>query len=412
MAGARTLVGAPGARVSWLEVRSMRKTIGTAALSLFVLAASMPVARAAVPSERADATWMVRGVARVARVAGGLLWVGGDIDAVLRPDGSLGRRVPGLVALGPRTGAPARVRLPRLGTNSTIFDMSVGPGGTLYLAGSFRYSKGGRSGANLVGIDPKRGRIVRVFSAPRLWSVLATRNRIYAGGHRLLAYRPDGPRAARFAPVELRLDDTLRGHDTSEKVRDLVLAANDLIAIGKFDYINDAPQKVAVKVDPRSGRPLRWAIDRIPQDSAAFGFAGVVRDDWLYVAAGGSDFTAAYRLSDGAQVWKTDTSGSSQALTIFDRSTLIVGGHFEWVARMGGQTCGSNDAPNTECFFQPRLAALDLATGRVSQSWTPEICCNHNGVWGVTDRRGRLHVSGAFTRAGGRAQEGYARFSS
>lgn len=389
----------------------MRRWIGVAVATLTMLGSCSAVALAGVPSQRADRTSMVDSVARSVTFAGGSVWVGGEFDAVLRPNGSRGHAVPGLTALHPRTGDPARVTMPRLRSNPVVYDMSLGPGGVLYLAGEFTYAIGRRSGENLVGIDPSTGAVVRDFSTPKLWSVLATAERIYAGGKRLQAYRSNGSLDARFSAVELRVDDSLRSHKATEQVRDLLAYGGDVIVIGKFDYINGSPQKVAVRIDARSGQPVPWDLGGIRQESAAFGHAGVVSGDRLYVAAGGSDFTAAYRASDGSQVWKTDTSGSSQTLTVFDRSTLIVGGHFQWVARSTGQQCGDNKHPNPRCFNQPRLVAMKLTTGQVNTSWRPEICCAYNGVWGLADRRGSLHVAGVFTKAGGRAQQGYARFS-
>jgi outer membrane protein assembly factor BamB len=389
----------------------MRRWIGVVVAVSAMCLAWVGDATAGVPSQRADPTWMVDRIARTVRFAGGRVWVGGDFDAVLRPDGSRGHAVPGLTAFHPRTGGPARVRVPRLGSSPIVFDMSLGRGGVLYVAGEFTYSIGGRSGENLIGIDPRTGAVLRVFRTPKLWSVLAAGGRVYAGGKRLLAYRVNGSLDRRFRPVQLRVDDSLRSHKATEQIRDLLPFRDDIIAIGKFDYINGSPQKVAVRVDARSGRPAPWDLAGIQQKSSAFGHAGAVRGKRLYVAAGGSDFTAAYRASNGRQVWKTDTSGSSQTLTIFDRSTLIVGGHFKWVARSKGQQCGNNQDPNPRCFDQPRLVAMNLATGKTNTSWKPEICCAYIGVWGLGDHRGSLHVAGAFTQAGGRAQEGYARFS-
>ena len=384
------------------------------ALSLIVLSLAwldaLP-AVAAVPSERADATWMVDARSWSVAVAGRNIWLGGVFGRYLSPKRAPGPAAKGLAAFNPSTGAPASVALPNLGTNPTVYDLSRGPGGTLYVAGNFSYSLGGRSGQNLVGIDPATGRIVARFSTPRLKTVLATGGRVYAGGARLEAYQLDGSRDRSFQSVNPAIDESLRTHDTQSQIRDLLAYQGDVIAIGQFDFINGQQQKVAVRLDPSTGQPRSWKLANIDQASQAFGLAGDLSGDRLYVAVGGSDFAGAYRASDGGQIWKTDTSGSSQVIRVFDSSSVIVGGHFEWVARTGGQQCGSNQHPNTQCFRQPRLVALGASDGRVNTSWTPEICCNYTGVWGLAVRKGSLHVAGAFTRAGGRAQQHYARFS-
>jgi len=348
----------------------------------------------------------------VVRAAGRKIWVGGTFTRYLTPARTPGSAARGLAAFDPVTGAPAAVALPNLGTNPTVYDLAPGPNGTLYVAGTFEYSFGGKSRQNLVGIDPRTGAIVAGFSTPKLRTVLATADRIYAGGVRLESYRLGGARDTPFRTVTATIDPSLRTHDTRRQFRDLVVSGGDIIAIGAFDFINGAPQKVAVKIDPYSGRPRTWKLAGLAPTSAAFGLNAVLSGDRLYVAAGGSDFVGAYRASDGGQIWKTDTSGSSQVIAIYDAATLIVGGHFEWVARSPGQQCGANQHPNTACFFQPRLAAFATANGVVNTSYTPRICCNYTGVWGLAVRNGDLHVGGAFTSAGGRAQSHYAKFAS
>lgn len=381
-------------------------------LTLVVCVFAAPMVWAAVPSETARSTYMVDSRAWVAKAVGGIIWIGGTSERYLTPTRAPGPAARGLAAFDPATGAPADVRVPNLGATPTVYDMSMGPDGTLYVAGAFSYTFGGRDRQNLVGINPRTGGMVAGFSTPKLRTVLATQDRIYAGGVRLEAYRLDGARDSGFRTVTAEIDPSLRTHDTQRQFRDIVVSGpNDIIAIGAFDSINGAPQKVAVKLDRATGQPRPWALGNIAPTSAAFGLSGVVSGDRLFLAAGGSDFAGAYRIADGSQVWKTDTSGSSQAVNVYDSSTVMVGGHFEWVARSPGQQCGSNQHPNTSCFFQPRLAALSSADGRVYTSYTPRICCNYTGVWGIAVRRGDLHVAGAFTRAGNRTQYHYAKFS-
>jgi hypothetical protein len=367
-------------------------------------------ASAAVPSENAATTSMVDRRAWVVRAAGRNIWVGGTSTRYLNPNRGPGPAARGLAAFDPVTGAPATVSLPNLGTNPTVYDLFPGPNGTLYVAGRFSYSFGGKARQNLVGINPATGAIVAGFSTPKLRTVLVTADRIYAGGVRLEAYRLDGRRDNGFQAVVPVIDDSLRSHDTQRQFRDLVVHDGAVIAIGQFDFINGDPQKVAVKLDPVTGKPRSWKLANIAPTSAAFGLSGVISGDRLYVAVGGSDFAGAYRAQDGSQIWKSDTSGSAQVVSVYDPTTVIVGGHFEWVARSPGQQCGSNQHPNTSCFQQPRLAAFGANDGRVNTSYTPRICCNYAGVWGLAVRKGDLHVSGAFTQAGGRRQYHYARF--
>jgi hypothetical protein len=336
--------------------------------------------------------------------------VGGVFDRYLTPTRGAGPTAKGLAAFN-SSGAPASVTLPNLGASPTVFDLSLGPNGTLYVAGKFSYTFGGRNRQNLVGINPSTGAIVAGFSTPVLKSVLAISSRVYAGGKKLESYRLDGSKDGSFNTVTPKIDPSLRGHNTPSQIRDLVSYQGDVIAIGQFDFINGEPQKVAVKLDALTGQPKGWKLANISANSQAFGLAGAIAGDRLLIGAGGSDFAGGYRASDGGQVWKTDTSGSTQTIAQFDASTIIIGGHFQWIAQSGGQQCGSNQNPNENCFHQARLAALDADNGRVVTSWKPQICCKYTGVWGLAVRGGSLHVAGAFTKAGGRTQYHYARFS-
>jgi hypothetical protein len=389
----------------------VRKIVVAAATVLATLTATTGSATAGVPSQQADATGMVDDTAFSVTVAGGHVWVGGEFDRSLTASGGAAGAAPGIAAFSVSSGAPASVRLPSLGSGPIVNDQSLGSNGVLYLAGKFTYQFGGSTRRNLVGIDPSSGAIEKGFSTPTLYSVLAMGDRVYAGGSKLEAYRTDGGRDAGFRAVSSAIDPSLRGHGTPNQFRDLVAHSGDVIAIGKFDFINGDPQKVAVRIDADSGQPKSWRIGGIDQRSAAYGLAGQVAGDRLYIAAGGSDFAAAYRAADGGQIWKTDTSGSAQAITMFDAATVIVGGHFQWVANSPGQQCGSNQSPNRNCLNQRRLVALNASNGAAVTSWRPQICCAYNGVWSVAVSGGSLHVAGVFTKAGGRNQRNYARFS-
>ena len=166
-----------------------------------------------------------------------------------------------------------------------------------------------------------------------------------------------------------------------------------------------------MKFNPANGAVLDWQLAAVTQQSGAFGIQLEIDAPYLYVAAGGSDFTAKYALSDGHQYWKTDTSGSTQSVALWSATDLIIGGHFQWVEYQGSGTCGDNAHPNKQCLNQPRLAALDTSNGHVDASWRPQICCMYNGVWMLLVDGGHLHVGGEFTKAGGRSQHFYARFS-
>ncbi len=111
------------------------------------------------------------------------------------------------------------------------------------------------------------------------------------------------------------------------------------------------------------------------------------------------------------QVWKTDTSGSAQAVAAYDAETVLVGGHFKTIAHGPREQCGSSQVPNGNCLQIPRLAALNRATGLTDRAWRPNPCCHYLGVWALAVRSGKAHVGGQFTQAAGVQQANYARLS-
>lgn len=371
-----------------------------------------PAAQAASPSANTDVTYMADAQVRAIQPAGGRIWIGGAFGHLLTSSGGSGPAVPGIAALDPVTGAPAGgVSLPALGGSGRfVYDFALS-GNVLYAAGKFTYRSGGKTYKNLVGLNAQTGAIVSRFNAPSLRCVWATSTRVLVGGSRLRAYSPGGAKIGSFHELVPKIDDSLRGHNTPSLIRDIEVSGTTAFAVGQFDFINGQPKKVAVKFDPSTGNVSSWKVGAVDQQSGAFGIQLEIAGSRLYVAAGGSDFTAAYSVADGHQYWKTDTSGSTQTVVSWDANTLVIGGHFQWVEFQGSGTCGDNKHPNTDCLHQPRLAILDAATGHVDTGWRPEICCLYNGVWKLAVDAGRLHVGGQFTKAGGRSQKFYARFS-
>ncbi len=140
-----------------------------------------------------------------------------------------------------------------------------------------------------------------------------------------------------------------------------------------------------------------WAPSDLESTSAAFGIDLYVDTDGVVLAAGGSDFTSKYSLTNGLKLWKTDTNGSSQAVTGYSDASgsyYIIGGHWRCLS-------GTASSGNQTDVFQPRLAALGL-NGVLDQSWVVPVRPTYQGVW-VTyqDTLGKLWIGGEFKQVGG-----------
>jgi len=354
--------------------------------------------------------------------AGGIVWVGGLFDEI---DGPAGTEVTGaadLAAFDTTTGLPVSgIHLPAV-TSSTgaaeLFDSSLGPNGNLYLAGRFD-AVDGQARNGVAAIDPATGELLPFAPDPgAARTILAKAGAIYVAGKTLLSFRPDGTATPGFRPPKVFTDAALRTELAAAQFRDIAKRGNTLVAACQCDRLTDAvgthDVKAVVELDATTGELLDWSPAGLGTQTQASGISLVVHDlpgttvPTIYLAAGGNDFTAAYDFSTGAQDWREDTSGSSQAV-LWYKGHLIVGGHFDWTRAPGGPTCGTNAQPNQLCLFTPKLVAMSASTGAVlpgsdGTPWNPGICCLYNGVWALMGGSGdgsTLNVGGQFTEAGG-----------
>lgn len=355
---------------------------------------------------------MVNSRVRALAQAGGWTWVGGKFSGLQNTNGQNASGPAFLAVFGP-SGAPAPISAPTLTGAAEVWDMYLAPDGVLYVGGKFDYTRSGQSYRNLVGLDPATGAILQTFRTAVVKSVYADGERVYTGGTKLLAFTEAGGALPGFSSINLLVDDSIRGHQTDEMIKDMQAGESGwIVATGAFDFVNGDPQKVFFRFNPLTGAvDTGWAPSNVAQGSGAWGHKVLVRDGVLYSAAGGSDYVAAYELGSAQLLWNTDTSGSAQSISFWDDQTMIVGGHFEWVEDADTQQCGSNQSPNLGCWKQPRLFALQLSNGAPIQSWTPTVCCQYNGVWITMVEGTRLHIGGEFNKVGTATQRFYGRFS-
>lgn len=416
----------------------MRRGLGRAFAPLLamLIVTGLPVAALASPSSTADAgVYMVDGsvVHDVVVDGGGRSWIGGRFSGVENQSGATVASATGLTVFGADGTLVGSIHgaLPRFsGSSPIVWDLSLGPNGTLYVAGSFSYSYGGKTYKNLVGINPNTGEVTATFSASGLKSVLATADYVYGGGKNLQRFALGGGNAGgSWHQITAIIDSSLRGHDTSAGIREIEqLSSTTLLVVGQFDYIDvkDAAheKKVAVRVNASTGQPdlgtgsWRLQCECARQESAAFGLAADISGEVVYVAAGGNDWIGAFRLADGARIWQTDTNGSAQDLAVYDASSLIVGGHWTSIEDDGpgdqsGAECPPRNAGSQEpCWHQPRLAKVSRADGMPDKGWSPSPCCLYRGVWATVVDGTTIHIGGEFTRLDGESgpEHFYGRF--
>jgi hypothetical protein len=176
-------------------------------------------------------------------------------------------------------------------------------------------------------------------------------------------------------------------------------------------------------VDTATGNPDlgpgSWTVDCqcAGQTTAAFGLAVQVVDGVAYLGAGGNDWAGAFSVdgtvcppsqvapcTPGTRLWQTDANGSVQDLTVYDSSSVIIGGHYTSIEVSGEGDPSGSECPERQvkdqspCMLQPRLAAVSRDTGLAIQTWRPKVCCLYRGVWATLVDGTTLHVGGEFNQ--------------
>jgi hypothetical protein len=270
---------------------------------------------------------------------------------------------------------------------------------------------------NLVALDGTTGAVVRWYNSPVLESVLAAPGlgRVYGGGVSLSAFEfATGKRL--WTRAKTTVDPNLRSHALGAGYRDLELDGSTIWAACACDTVEGKPAKSLVKLSTEGAHAASWATQA---GTASYGISLAQTGGTLYLAAGGSDFLAAYpKANNGKRAWLRDTSGSAQVVEVME-GQLVVGGHFWEVADQASDDCGhrsSNNAatldPKDQCQTRHGLAAYSFS-GTLDPNWSPMLAGQYNLAWALLPdaTTGRLYVGGEFLTVNGVKQNYYARLS-
>jgi hypothetical protein len=404
-----------------------------AVLVLTAIMLALPESALALPSEFPDDTPMVDGRVRAIEQVGTNIWVGGRFTKVKKRDGTVLANVANVAVFDSQTEQYKPIAPSLGGTGAEVWDMMV-YGGTgphaddVLIAGKFSGPSSTKKNLVLVeGAGPDAGKVIRWYNAPTLKSVLAAPNlsapggdgRVYGGGVSLSAFDfATGTKL--WTKAKTTVDPTIRTHDSSPAYRDLELDADGqtIWAACICDAVGGNPAKALVKLDTKGNHDTEWSTEA---GEAAFGQSVVDHNGKLYLAAGGSDFVAEYdKTAGGARGWVRDTSGSAQAVAVYD-GQLVVGGHFYAVGDQGGDRCGAGRPgdvdqkgnptldPYGECQRRQGIAAYSF--GGQLDPWDPAYSGSYSLVWELHVEGLRLHTGGEFKKVSGVVQNSYARLS-
>src|SRR5829696_3781684 len=394
----------------------MRRTVLVLLLSTAVALLLASQAVLALPSEKPDDTPMVDGRVRAIEQVGTNIWVGGRFSRVEQRNGTLLGRVANVAVFDSKTNKFKNIAPKLGGTDSEVFDITTYRGNVL-IAGKFPGATTNES--NLVLVDGTTGKVIRWYDSPSLKSVLGAPKlgRVYGGGVSLSAFEySPGKKLWTKAKTEV---DVMRTHDSKPAYRDLELDADGkaMWAACIWDKVGGKSAKALVKLDTEGNHDASWFTQA---GTETFGLSVVEHNGKLYLGAGGSDFVA--KLDQGAggkRSWVRDSSGSVQAVAVYD-GQLVVGGHFFYVsddkADNQAGTCGFGRPgepqldPNGECQRRQGIAAYSLG-GRLNPNWHPAYSGSYSLVWDLHVEGSRLHTGGEFKKVSGVTQNSYARLS-
>ena len=358
---------------------------------------STPQATAKVDCVAYDATGTkceVAGVVYAIAQIGGLTYIGGQFASL---DGTPRANVAAIRADG--TLDPSW----NPSTDGIVYALAAASDGSkVFLGGAFT-TVGGISHPRVAAVTPDTGELVAG------WTTSANTNAVRAlaadGGDRLYVGgnfgRIGGKAIPKLAAVSQATGvvDTAFGPGPNGTVRALTLSddGSRLYAGGGFSVIGGTSRPGAAELNPASGSATAFAptdggvvisIDVTPGGRLFFGTTS--NRTWAYDPAAG-----------GTPVYRVRTGGDVQAILALD-DEVYIGGHF-------------NTLPEYK-LSRVALASFDAATGTPT-AWDPGAN-GPFGVWALAltqtavspSEPPAVSIGGDFTRVGGLARRGYARF--
>ena len=397
----------------------MPKRLSAALIASLLMLLVWAVPASALPSQTPDAVWMVNGSVRALQLVNGVIWIGGKFTQ-MRSDaaGTSTIAVDGLAALDATTGLPVPgLHLPVFGSLTGapyVYDLSA-YGGVMYVGGKFD-SVDGQTRVDLAAIDTTTG-LLLPFHGPdalrKVEAVLAAPGGgVYAAGAQPLSYfDATGTNVKGFTRQKTSIAPN---SPNGAVIKDIVFGPDgNLFVAGAFDALNDEPHHVVAKVDAITGDvDDAWHLGgNVGVNAIGVKLSLDYANDAMYSAIGGSDYVARYRISDGSNVWKRDTSGATQVVAQDGLGNLIVGGHFQWISSAVGQMCGKNTMPTYQCTPRLRLAAVDQDTGALDPNWAPDVTPLYLGIFAIVVDGTHVHLGGDFKAIEGVSRLFYARLS-
>jgi hypothetical protein len=396
----------------------MKLSSRMALMAIVVVAAlAAPSAAFALSQNADDGTWQAGGkVFAIARV-GNTLFIGGQFNKLLSPDGSQQRAAKGLAAIDMTSGSPVEgwsATMALAGKAPVVRSLGVSPDGSrLYVGGQFD-TLDGAAVKNFGAVTTSTGGLAPGFVAPRVagqvHAILVGPSRIYIGGaFSTVSNKPRSMVAAVDATGAL---DPIWQPVANDTVRSLAMAADGLTVFigGHFTQMNSENRQSVARVDATTGANNLWQIPPGVINTPQTAWSILPNGNRLVIGFGeGPNYVAAFHLdlgSLGSQIWRFDTVGNVESLALNgDGTRLFVGGHFG-TARLQQTVCGNIPLHG--------LMSMNPATGQLFCDWFPAITpfgSNFTGAWTMLSTSTQLWVGGLINAINGVPHRGFARFT-
>jgi hypothetical protein len=356
----------------------------------------------------ASPTWQTNGIVRAVAYAGGNVYIGGDFTSVRPPGAALGTKEVArnhLAAFSATTGA---LQPFNPNANNTVFGLEVSPDKTKLYAGGDFTAIGASSRAHLAAFNLPGGSLnsawhPTVTGRVKSISTFGTGATLYVGGTFGKANGQTRTNVAAFTSAGALLPF----HATPDaSVRALIVSASGsrIVIGGGFNHVNGVARR-ALAILNTSGvvQPQQTSI---PTCSEVTSFARSSTTVFLGgegTGGGCFDGTVALNPATGAQLWRDNCLGATQAVQVIG-SWLYVGSHAHNCSTVVG------GFPETGSTNPHHLMRENVTNGHIDPAWFPNTSGNNLGPRSMGSDGVRLGVGGDFHFVNNKAQQGFTQF--
>jgi hypothetical protein len=356
----------------------------------------------------ASPTWQTNGIVRAIAYAGGNVYIGGDFTSVRPPGAALGTGEVArnhLAAFNATTGA---LQSFNPNANSNVFALELSPDKTKLYAGGDFTTIGATSRAHLAAFNLPGGSLDSVWHPTvtgrvKSISTFGAGTTLYVGGTFGKAGGQPHTNVAAFTSAGALLPFTAT---PDASVRALIVSADGsrIVIGGGFNNVNGTARR-ALAILNTSG-VVQPQVTSIPTCSEVTSFARTSNAVFLGgegTGGGCFDGTVALNPTTGAQLWRDNCLGATQAVQVID-TWLYVGSHAHNCSSVVG---GFPEVPSGQAHH---LMRESITTGHIDPAWMPNTSGNNLGPRGMGSDGVKLGVGGDFHFVNNKAQQGFTQF--